>query len=146
MDCLFNRHPYVIKTHPSYDFVVDGINVTSIPGFSVEDKGVTVLIDEDKHLKSVFSGNQGGEYQIAGEMLAASCNNQTEKLKLRLNNKNSEEIYAIRVIGTRFTFYRSEVTKAYINQLPDGTHKGGMDIYKYPNTDDWRSWLNYTVP
>lgn len=61
-----------------------------------------MIFDKDKHLHNVSNFDGWGEWQIAGELLASTYVNHRE-----LERYKVQSLFAIRVIGTRFTFYRS---------------------------------------
>ena len=100
-----------------------------------------MIIDEDKHLHNIERSNWWGEFQIAGELLAAAYVNHLE-----INKRyHIQTLYAIRVIGTRFAFYKAEVRSDYIDILSEGFPIDRMYIYGYPSQDGFdghsMSWL-----
>lgn len=60
-----------------------------------------------------------------GEIFVAAHNTRISK---------PSELYAIRIIGTLFTFYKAVVTPEYIKEtLLDRSDKHYMDVHRYPD-------------
>ena len=102
-------YPFLLRIQPTYKFYVDSKSITSVYDFGVVKKEKVIIVEEDKHIKNVSAANKWGEHQIAGELLAAAY-----------TNFHTECIYAIRVIGTRFTFYKTNVSLEYLTSLGNG--------------------------
>jgi len=122
----FNRYPFLLNLQPDYSFEVFGNKVTAKLEFSIE-KNKSILcfftllskiieVDEDKHLHSITSTTEYGEAQIAAEILAFTNYDKPDSP----SREEDQTIFAIRVIGTRFTFYKAFVSKEYCNSLRDG--------------------------
>ncbi|CAG8551504.1 2619_t:CDS:2 [Diversispora eburnea] len=72
----FNDYPFSLKLKADYNFRVHNKAVNSETDFSIwKDHHLFVIIDEDKHILYITFTEilGGGEYQIAGELLAAAC-------------------------------------------------------------------------
>ncbi|CAH1766281.1 4961_t:CDS:2 [Entrophospora sp. SA101] len=98
--------------------------------------------DEDKHIKNVDKLTWWGEFQIAGELYV-------NHLEIK-GRYYVQTLFAIRVIGTRFTFYKAEIGFNYLNSLPNGFPGNSMYIYRYPGRNnqsrDDIPCLDYTDP
>lgn len=121
----FDEDPLMLQLQPMYKFSVYDKTITSKYDFGVTRNGKILLIDEDKHIVNTGPSTSWGEYQIAGEILCGAVNNY------RMTS-STDWIYAIRVIGTRFTFYKSFATKSYLNELSSGFPEENMIIFRYP--------------
>lgn len=142
-----DEYPFVLSLQPVYKFIVGNKTITSIPEFGIEKNGLVVFIDEDKHISNIGQSKAWGEYQIAGEMLAvASTNYNRIFIDRKRVRKDSQPVYSMRVIGTRFTFYKADVTHSYLDSLGNGLPDTEMTIYRYPNNNDSFSHYNYTDP
>ncbi|KXN65755.1 hypothetical protein CONCODRAFT_169123 [Conidiobolus coronatus NRRL 28638] len=130
--------PFKIKRQAKYIFSVNSIIneenddpvVSSKPDFSIVKGNNILMIDEDKHHKRSGVLDKG-EYQIAGEMIAAGYENM---LKYKFGKRKCDfatTIYASMVIGTRFTFYKTTITDTYLNEVAEGTISEGITIYKF---------------
>jgi len=144
----FNLFPLSLELKPDCYFKVHNKTVTSESDFGIYKKRLFAIVDEDKHIHNVLSlilvselcsdtkegyehSTGWGECQIAGEILAATYSNHHSISK----RYKQQTIYAIRVIGTRFTFYKAEVPYDYIESLADGFPEDKMLIYRHPPWD-----------
>lgn len=132
-DMRFNRFPFLLNIQPDYSFEVFGTKVTAKPEFSVEKNKVVLCFDEDKHLHGIGSSTEYGESQMAAEMLACAFTN-FDRPDSPFRGQD-QVLFAIRVIGARFTFYRCSVTKEYCESLRDGFPTDSMSIFRYPPRD-----------
>lgn len=129
----FDEEPFLM--HPQYDYSVyldnDQHKITSKVEFmiTIEDKYV-VLIVEDKHPKNVSELSDWSEPQIAGEIFGAAYHN------ISINDENliyPFNIYAIRVIGTKITFYKSIITREYLKEAQEILpKKNKLKIKRFP--------------
>ncbi|RHZ51731.1 hypothetical protein Glove_471g5 [Diversispora epigaea] len=128
----FNEYPFKLKLKADCYFQVDDKVVTSETNFSIWKNKLYVIVNEDKHIHNVSNHTGWGECQIAGELLASAYINHREIAE----RYAVQTIFAIRVIGTRFTFYRAEVKSSYLNSLSEGFSDKNLSIYRYPALND----------
>lgn len=126
--------------YPQYEYSIKlGRHLHKI--VSVADFGVVtenhkiLLIVEDKTMMNALYSNNWKEDQVLGELFVAGHN-------IVENIKNGQliypiEVFAIRVVGTLFTFYKSVMTKEYIKEsskkLPT---VNSMKVIRHPCVDD----------
>ena len=109
---------------PLYTFQVGQKKITSECDFSIE-KGKNILM-----LSNTFKSD---EFQIAGEFLAAASTNYQ-------HNPNDQIIFGIRVIGTRFTFYKAHFPKEYLYNLNETIPDIKSIIYRNGKGYNFTSW------
>ncbi len=129
-DMRFNKYPFILNLQPYYCFQVLGNKVSAKPEFSIEKNRSVLCFDEDKHFHSISSTTEYGESQIAAEVLACAFTNFDRPDSS--TQGRGQEIFAIRVIGTRFTFYKCAVSEEYCRSLNEGFPTDQLTIYKYP--------------
>jgi hypothetical protein len=128
----FDEEPFLM--HPQYDYSVklddNKHKISSKVEFMItkEDKYI-VLIVEDKHPKNVSELSDWSEPQIAGEIFGAAYHN----VSMNIKQNYPFNIYAIRIIGTKFTFYKATIERNYLieaqKKLPT---KNNLQIKRYP--------------
>lgn len=124
----FNEYPLMLQLQPLYKFSVYNKEITSKFDFGITKNGKIAMIDEDKHFGNTGPSYAWGEYQIAGEMLTGASYNYS------LTGHSDDLVFAVRVIGTRFTFYKTKVSTSYLNSLAEGLPtEEEMIIYRYPS-------------
>lgn len=123
----FDEDPLMLQLQPLYKFFVYDKVITSKYDFSITKNGRILLVDEDKHIANTGPSTSWGEYQIAGEILCGAANNY------RITS-STDWIYAVRVIGTKFTFYKCYATQTYLNQLSSGLPEEKLTIFRYPSS------------
>jgi len=128
----FNEYPFLLNLQPDYSFYVYSTKITAIVDFSVEKNSNVLCFDEDKHLRSINLNTEYGESQIGAEILACAYTNH-DKADSPTRGKD-QTIFAMRVIGSRFTLYKSFVSKDYIQSLVEGFPPGdqNMNILRFP--------------
>ncbi|CAG8777531.1 17253_t:CDS:1, partial [Gigaspora rosea] len=89
--------------------------IISETDFSIWNNNLFVIIDEDKHLQNVSKNTWWGECQIAGELLASAFVNHEEIREIY----RAQSLFAIRVVGTCFTFYKAEIGFNYLDSLSE---------------------------
>ena len=104
----------------------------------VSQQSKVVLVVEDKTMNNASYTNNWRESHILGELFVA-VHNVTSKM---VNKVYPVNIYAIRVVGTLFTFYRTVATLEYVKEtaknFPTNTT---MIVQRYPLVDDEPSGL-----
>lgn len=126
----FNQYPLSVNLqHVSEtELGEDEVHISSVPDFVVKSEtSKTMIIVEDKNSKHARYTNQWMENQVLGEMFVAG-----------IKQGKSADIYAIRIIGTLFTFYKANITPGYIkdvltNLIPKNEC---MDVGRYPDPGD----------
>ena len=137
---------YPCFTFPQYQYsTIIGShdhNVTAKSDFSVlSESHKILLVVEDKTVKKATYSNNWKEDQVLGELFVAvhSIVNRRPSIK---NLKYPILVYAVRVIGTQFTFYKTEATKEYIKEsakkLPTNNK---LTVYRHPKVEDDPSCL-----
>ncbi|KAF0494330.1 hypothetical protein F8M41_021273 [Gigaspora margarita] len=113
--------PFKLRHHPFCELVIGGKSVTARPEFVIDKDRIAVVID-DKHLKNrmLTKRSDYGEVQLAAEILACGSANLREIYE---DEYVDQEIFAIRVISTYFTFYRTVITASYWEELDFGLPK-----------------------
>lgn len=132
-DLRFNRDPFLLNLQPDYKFRVANKQITSKPEFTIEKDDTVMCLDEDKHIHNTTKVSGYGQDQIAGELLACAYVNY--------NNADSisagcdQTVFAIRVIGSKFTFYKAFITSSYFQSLADGfpPDEEQVRIFRYPS-------------
>lgn len=134
----FSKYPLILNTQPKYSFEVEGNKVSGKPEFSIEkeDQIRVIVIDESRHLNNIKLATEFSECQIGAEIVASAYTNYAYPLSAKM--LQDQLIYAVRVIGTRFTFYKSLVFKTYMDALTEGTLGDAhvVTIYRFPPSDD----------
>lgn len=135
----FNTYPFVLNLQPKYSFDADTTRIVSRPDFSVEkyaDKQICLIIlDETKHVNNIKLENEFGECHLAGDLIAAAFTNYSQPFSKKFFR--DQTLYAIRVIGTRFTFYKCHVKMSYLSELEKENVSPfeTLNISRYPADD-----------
>jgi len=139
----FGEYPLMIQPQPIFKFKVHTKEISSKYDYAVIRDSKIMLIDEDKHFRNTGPPSAWGEYQIAGEIISgAYCN-------YSLDARNYKDtMYAVRVIGLRFTFYKAIVPQDYLDSLGDGLPVNEVKIYRFPPSSKDQSFphLDYGDP
>ncbi|CAO3627390.1 unnamed protein product [Cunninghamella echinulata] len=130
----FNKYPLMLQPRKLLKFKVHDKDILSKFDFAVYKNRQVMLVDEDKHIRNT-GPKSWGEYQIAGEIIAGAYSNYTNSAV-----HYNKCIYAVRVIGLRFTFYKAIISPEYILSLEDGLPKSNVDIFRYPNNDKYKDY------
>ncbi len=109
---------YPCFMYPQYDYLAkigpNNRRVKAKPDFSVlSDENKIMLVIEDKTVTSATYANNWKEDQVMGELFAAVHYVVTKSVT---PVAYPVTVYAVRVIGTKFTFYRAEATLEYIKE------------------------------
>ena len=103
---------------------------------------------QDKHLRSkkLYDQSLFGEVQIAGEMLAGGSDNVRE---VDEGHSTDQEMFAIRVISTYVTFYRTTISALYWRELARDRglpKKQSVVIKRWPGENGRTTGLNLAEP
>lgn len=134
---------YPCYLYPQYEYsAVVGYNhkIKAKSDFGIiSQESKMLLVVEDKTITNASYTNNWKEPQILGELFVAIHNITSNNMSIK---KYPIYIYAIRVVGTIFTFYRAIATLDYIKetskQLP---HNTTMTVQRYPLVKDEPSGL-----
>ena len=126
----FGEYPLMIQPQLLCKFSVHTKEISSKPDFSVIRNKRIMLVDEDKHIKNTGPPSAWGEYQIAGELIASAYCNYSSKSQYK------SVLYAVRVIGLKFTFYKAVITPEYLDSLWEGFPTKSVTITRYPGTEE----------
>lgn len=134
---------YPLSINPQYKYKIDfGKNqhISSIVEYMItrsHSNGThIILFVEDKHMDNVSAIRNWEEPQIAGEIFGSAHHNgnlyQGKEIKYPF------PIYAVRVVGTRFTFYKSVINREYLEecQLMGLPKNNKMIIKRYPKNSN----------
>ena len=135
----YSGNELMLNIQPKLKFDMFGENIRAKPDFGVEriDGKHLMIIDENCEL---MISNEMGECQISAEILAVAFKNFSNP---NLSSfRKDQVIFALRIIGTRFTFYRATVTRAYINSIRIGlpSKSESVLIERYPPDNDEESF------
>ena len=113
----FDNYPCFL--YPQYDYSAtigpESRRVKAKPDFSIlSENNDIMLVIEDKVISSATYSNRWKEDQVLGELFAAVHHVVTKKSSRRVTYPVI--IYAVRVIGTKFTFYKATATLEYIKE------------------------------
>lgn len=120
----FDNYPCFL--YPQYNFTAkigpDSRAIGAKPDFSVlSESDRLMLVTEHKFLRSAVYSNNWKEDQVLGELFAAVHHIVTNS---RAKVMYPVTVYAVRIIGTKFTFYKAVAALEYIKE----SAKLGMSI------------------
>lgn len=130
----FDEWPFQTELQHRYLFNVpdpNGRQFSSTVDFLINTKeDQAVMIIEDKHMGNIGFLSEWSEPQIAGEILAFAFNNISGRSYPIL-------VHAVRVVGTRFTFYKAQIEKRYMKEISIAgipRKKSGvrLEVIRYP--------------
>ncbi|KAF0520285.1 hypothetical protein F8M41_016414 [Gigaspora margarita] len=130
-----NKRPFTLILQPDFSFSVFDKNVFAKVKFGIQKENTMIFIDEDKHIRNLKPSTEYGESQITAEILACAFTN--------FNNADSptkgksQMLYAMRVIGMRFAFYKAFLSRDYLRSLRKGfpPHNLSVTISRFPSND-----------
>lgn len=126
-----------LSMHAQYEYMVElssECRITSIVEYMItksSDSGDhVILFVEDKHKKNVSDLRDWEEPQIAGEIFTSAHHNAVTAGDVHY----PFDIFAVRVVGTIFTFYKTTVYKEYLKECQSGSLPihNKMVIKRYP--------------
>ena len=143
---LLGFDDYPCLMYPQYDYLArigpDNRSIKAKPVFSIlsEDNKIMLVI-EDKIVTSATYSNRWKEDQVLGELFAA-VHYVVAKSKTKVTYPVS--VYAVRVIGTVFTFYKAIATLDYIKESArlGMSIENEMIVQRCPSIGDDPSELN----
>ncbi|RHZ71440.1 hypothetical protein Glove_258g45 [Diversispora epigaea] len=137
----FDEYPLSMKLQPNFRFRIFKYEVSAKVEFSVVKNKVTLCINEDKYIHTIHVvktnlaliqllkfqfliafdsiNTKYGESQISAEILACAFTNFNSTYSSTYGK--NQMIYATRVIGTRFTFYKAFLNSKYFKSLGKGS-------------------------
>lgn len=127
----FHSYPLHINAQRRYEIKIGNNEATivAIPDFVVTSyESKMMIIVEDKTMKNATYANGWKEDQVMAEIFVAAHN---------LKITQQQDIYAVRIIGTLFTFYKATVSNEYIKETLRGfPTKEHMAVKRYPDPGD----------
>lgn len=136
----FAQYPLLMYTQPKYFFEFEGVKMTGKPEFSIENQSQVrcIFVDENRHLSNIKIATEFSECQIAAELVAAAYTSYANPVSPSM--LKDQTLFAVRVIGTRFTFYKAIFIKNYLqsisNENLDRDENQTLNIYRYPPNDE----------
>ncbi|ORX46735.1 hypothetical protein DM01DRAFT_1339393 [Hesseltinella vesiculosa] len=114
----FDEEPFSTELKYTSTALIGSTKIVSKTDFMVTKiDRCLLLIVEDKHPRGVSEFTDWNEHQIAGEIFCSAFHNSN------LDNQPIRyplSLYAVRIIGTKFTFYKAVITHAYMGQCHSG--------------------------
>ena len=132
----FDDYPCLL--YPQYEYFADigedEHHIVAKPDFGILSHNHQMLIViEDKTMDNAKYSNNWKEDQVLGELFVAAH----DTVQNHENVHYPINIYAIRVIGTLFTFYKTTVNKEYIKETLRGfPKKNSMKVQRHPHVID----------
>lgn len=129
---------YPLMMHPQYDYsVIVGSNhkISSKVEYMITVNNTYVLlVIEDKHTNNVSELTDWSEPQIAGEIFGSAYHN----VNIAGHHLHYPFfIYAIRIVSTKFTFYKAQITREYLEECSYGLPiRNSMIIKRYPPQEE----------
>ncbi|CAG8604921.1 7820_t:CDS:2 [Ambispora leptoticha] len=142
----FDNWPFKVRLQPPLQLITKCESVTAEPEFVINTNKIVLIGVEDKHLKSrkLYERSLFGEAQIAGEILAGASDNEAIE-----SYSTDQEMFAIRVISTYVTFYRTTISPLYWEELvrDRGLPKEqSVVIKRWPGENGRTTGLNLAEP
>lgn len=143
----FAQYPLLMYVQPKYHFELEGAKMTGKPEFSIENQSQVrcIFVDENRHLSNIKIATEFSECQIGAELVAAAFTSYSNPISASL--LKNQTIYAVRVIGTKFTFYKVIFHKDYLGSISSGilnlTKSQELNIYRYPPNDENETLFGY---
>ena len=132
----FDDYPLQLQNHPHVLDIKRQDLITSIPDYAVVSRAGNeniLVVVEDKDSFAATQLDNWSEPQIAGEIFASAIYNSRGITGI----KYPYNIIAMRVIGTRFTFYKTVIKEAYMRETRTKLPRtSSMEILRYPQQLD----------
>ncbi|RHZ69106.1 hypothetical protein Glove_290g90 [Diversispora epigaea] len=139
MWCYFNsKFVFKSRNHPPCKlYIGEESCISSVPEFVVKNENFIIVGVEEKHLKNV---KPGSDYEIL------ACGDENKRL-INLNKWTDQTIYAVRVISTFVTFYKTTISKKYWDELIEGFPKThSVVIQRWPGENGMDTGLDLSEP
>jgi len=115
--------PYKVRVGSRQFESIPSVVVHIRPSFEEKCTPSLIVLTENK-------GSENGRFHIAGEMLAtAMC------AYLSASAPAPRTVFAVRVLGSRFTFYRAEFPAKYLESVKEGNPGGDIVIFRLGGKD-----------
>ncbi|CAG8654564.1 17613_t:CDS:2, partial [Funneliformis caledonium] len=122
-----NNWPLKIRNHPLCKlYIEDEPCVSSDSEFVIKMRNLAILVY--KHLKNVGYGTNFGESQIAVEILACG----SENIRSLGASPTDQTLWAVRVITTYVTFYKTTIPVKYWGELAKGLPQEEVKVQRWP--------------
>ena len=122
--------------YPQYEYVArigrDNRAIKAKPDFSVLSESFhMLLVIEDKTVSNATYANSWKEDQVLGKLFVAVHNIAASTIKYPIT------LYAVRVVGILFTFYKATATLEYIKESAKGNPtRNALKVERYPPVED----------
>lgn len=126
----FNNYPLTMKPQALRKITLTKFEISSKVDILVtnRDRDEYILVIEDKTLHNVSGANNWGEPQILGEIFV-NIHYRTKQPGYKVPIR----IWAIRIVGGFFTFYRAEADNDYVTDSFNGIGgKSKLSVLRYP--------------
>ena len=132
----FGEYKSMMLPHKPSKLSVYTKDISSEPDFAIVKDNCIMLVDEDKHIKNTGPPFASGEYQMADELIASAYRDYSAS-----ERQHRVLLYAVKVIGLKFTFYKAEITPLrrgseqrpeYLDSLGEGFSSESVTIKRYP--------------
>ncbi|CAG8805607.1 7168_t:CDS:2 [Dentiscutata erythropus] len=145
-----NTFPLAIRNHQEYRMFIGGLPyLAADPEFSIKMIDTAMIAVEDKHLEYTERWLGYGECQIVAEILACASDNlrQYNKYNKTTDQTMEQTMYAVRVISTYVTFYKTVIPELYFKELSEGLpQEQSIEILRWPGDSFPLDGLNLGEP
>jgi len=145
-----NTFPLVIRNHQECRMFIGGYPyLTADPEFSIKMIDTAMIAVEDKHLENVEKWLGYGEFQLAAEILTIASDNERHERnssEQALADQAKQTVYAVRVISTYVTFYKTIIPALYFKELSLGLPQQSVEILRWPGEIKPSAGLNIAEP
>ncbi|RHZ52877.1 hypothetical protein Glove_456g5 [Diversispora epigaea] len=139
----FDEYPLLMISQSDFNFKVFKKKITAKVKFSIEKNNTILYINENKYIHFLDGASEYGESQISAEILACAFIN-FNKVDSPIFKKN-QTIYATRIIGTRFSFYKVFLSSDYYKSLYKGFPPNNLTvtIFRFPPNNHETTLFGY---
>lgn len=139
----FDDYPCLVYPQYQYSAYIGPNNhvIKAKPDFSVlSSASRMLLVVEDNALTNATLANNWKEDQVLGELFVAVHNIAARAISVAQAEPGRVEypvsVYAVRVIGTLFTFYRATAKDEYIISSAQGTPTCSLEVQRFPRVEE----------